>query len=250
DKMTLLAPPAFKIKDERQREWRTRYKVASYHWSPDATQILFDVQGQLWTYALSNGVGVRISSSAEPSLDPKYSPDGKKVSFVRKHNLMVQNLGEAFQLPLTRDQDENVLDGEVDWVYAEELDVRSNYFWSPDSKQIVYLQMNETPVPSYPIIDYLPTHPTVEREKYPKAGDPNPVVRLGVVKANGGKTNWITLPIQRLEPDATGKRPREARDFYVPRFGWVKNGIVWAEVLSRLQDQLDLYFIDVSSGRS
>lgn len=250
EKMGLLAPSMLKIKDERTREWRTRYKVAQYHWSPDGNQIMFDAQGQLWLYTLSNGVAVRISSTAEPSLDPKFSPDGKKISFVRKHNLIVQNLGETFQMPLTRDQDENVLNGEVDWVYAEELDVRSNYFWSPDSKQIVYLQMNETPVPSYPITDFLPTHPTVEREKYPKAGDPNPVVRLGVVSAHGGKTSWITLPIQRSEADSTGKRPREAKDFYIPRFGWLKNGIVWAQVLDRLQDTLELYFVDVANGHS
>ncbi len=250
EKMNLLAPSDLKIKNERERERRTRYKVAHYHWAPDGEDILFDAQGQLWLYSLKQRVGVQISTSGDPSLDPKFSPDGSRVAFIRKHNLMIHNMGERAEVPLTRDTDDNVLNGEVDWVYQEELDVRSNYFWSPDSKQIVYLQMNETPVPTYPIIDYLPTHPTVEREKYPKAGDPNPVVRLGVVKANGGKTSWITLPIQRLEPDATGKRPREAKDFYIPRFGWVKNGIVWAEVLSRLQDQLDLYFIDTSSGRS
>jgi dipeptidyl-peptidase-4 len=250
EKMNLLAPSDLKIKNERERERRTRYRVAHYHWAPDAQDILFDAQGQLWLYSLEKRVGVQIISSGDPSLDPKFSPDGGRVAYIRKHNLMIHNLGERAEIPLTRDTDENVLNGEVDWVYQEELDVRSNYFWSPDSKQIVYLQMNETPVPTYPIVDYLPTHPTVEREKYPKAGDPNPVVRLGVVKANGGKTNWITLPVQRLEPDATGKRSREAKDFYIPRFGWVKNGVVWAEVLSRLQDQLDLYFIDVSSGRS
>ena len=250
DKMNLLAPPAFKIKDERQREWRTRYKVAPYHWSPDASQILFDAHGQLWLYTLSNGVAVRVSSTADPSVDPKFSPDGKKISFVRKHNLYVQNLGETQQVQLTRDTDENVLNGEVDWVYAEELDARSNYFWSPDGKDILYLQMNETPVPSYPITDFLPTHPTVEREKYPKAGDPNPVVHLGVVHAGGGKTNWLVLPIQRSEPDPTGKRPREAKDFYIPRFGWLKSGIAWVQVLDRLQDQLDLYFINVSNGHS
>ena len=250
DKMNLLAPPAFKIKDERQREWRTRYKVTPYHWSPDASQILFDAHGQLWLYTLSNGVAVRVSSTADPSVDPKFSPDGKKISFVRKHNLYVQNLGETQQVQLTRDTDENVLNGEVDWVYAEELDARSNYFWSPDGIDILYLQMNETPVPSYPITDFLPTHPTVEREKYPKAGDPNPVVHLGVVHAGGGKTNWLVLPIQRSEPDPTGKRPREAKDFYIPRFGWLKSGIAWVQVLDRLQDQLDLYFINVSNGHS
>lgn len=250
EKLNLLAPSDLKIKNERERERRTRYKVAHYHWSPDGHSILFDAQGQLWLYSLATHTAVQIAASGDPTIDPKFSPDGKKISFVRKHNLVVHDLGERFETPLTHDQDENVLSGEVDWVYAEELDVRSNYYWSPDGKQIVYLQMNETPVPTYPITDYLPTHPTVDRQKYPKAGDPNPIVRLGIVNAKGGKTSWIALPIQRSEADATGRRPREARDFYIPRFGWLKNGIVWAQVLDRLQDELDLYFIDASSGHS
>ena len=60
---------------------------------------------------------------------------------------------------LTKDTGDEFLNGEVDWVYAEELAVRSNYFWSPDSKQIVFLQMDETRVPTYPITDWMPTHP-------------------------------------------------------------------------------------------
>ncbi len=77
----------------------------------------------------------------------------------------------------------NLLNGEVDWVYEEELYTRSNYFWSPDGKQIAFLQMNEKEVPTYPITDWMPTHPTVDQEKYPQPGDPNPKVRLGVVSS-------------------------------------------------------------------
>jgi dipeptidyl-peptidase-4 len=250
EKLNLLVPSDSKIKNEREKERRTRYGVARYHWSPSGNEILFDAQGQLWLYSLATGTAVQATSSGEPVVDPKFSPDGKKLSFIRKHNLVVHDFAEHFDVSLTRDQDENVLNGEVDWVYAEELDARSNYSWSPDSKQIVYLQMNETPVPTYPITDFLPTHPSVDRQKYPKAGDPNPVVRLGVVNAKGGKTSWIVLPIQRSEQDVSGKRPREAKDFYIPRFGWIKNGIVWAQVLNRLQNELDLYFIDTASGHS
>ena len=111
---------------------------------------------------------------------------------------------------LTDDTDENLLNGEVDWVYAEELGVRGNYFWSPDSKEIAFLQMNEKQVPTYPITDWLPTHPKVEQEKYPKVGDPNPEVRLGVVSAEGGKPKWISLT--------------KDTEIYIPRFGWVREG--------------------------
>jgi Dipeptidyl peptidase IV (DPP IV) N-terminal region len=58
----------------------------------------------------------------------------------------------------------------VDWVYPEELSVRSNYFWSPDGKSIVFLHMDETRVPTYPNTDWMPTHPTVDMEQYPQAG--------------------------------------------------------------------------------
>ncbi|MGH9492939.1 MAG: S9 family peptidase [Terriglobales bacterium] len=251
EKLAGLAPPARQLKDDRERERRSRYSVASYHWAPDSQHLLFDSNGQLWYFSLQTGTAVQVTSSPEPSGDPKFSPDGRRLAYVRKHNLYVRRLDKDRERPLTRDQDEAVLNGEVDWVYAEELDVRSNYFWSPGGNSIAFLQMNETPVPGYPITDFLPTHPTVDFQKYPKAGDPNPAVRVGVVDTSTGKSlKWITLPPQQREPDEAGTRPREAKDLYIPRFGWVREGLLWAQVLNRAQDRLDLYFVDLASGRS
>ena len=235
-KLASLAPDATKIKDEREKERVTRYNVAAYMWSPDSKYLLFDSSGQLWIYSLENGVAVQFTSSPDASEDPKFSPDGKHVAYLRKHNLYVQPLEAPNGHELTEDTDDNILNGEVDWVYAEELSVRGNYFWSPDSKEIAFLQMNEKQVPTYPITDWLPTHPKVEQEKYPKAGDPNPEVRLGVVSAKGGKPKWISLT--------------KDTDIYIPRFGWVREGILWAQVLNRAQDTMDLYFIDAKSGHS
>ena len=113
--------------------------------------------------------------------------------------------------------------------------VRSNYFWSPDSKEIVFLHMDESKVPIYPITDWLPTHPNVDNEKYPKVGDPNPVVKLGVVDVDKGKVRWISLTTDE--------------DSYIPRFGWVREGVIWAEVLNRTEDKLDLYFVDAKIGQ-
>ena len=106
------------------------------------------------------------------------------MAYVRKHNLYVRPVSGKDEKQLTKDTGDNLFNGDIDWVYAEELGVRSNYFWSPDSKEIVFLHMDETKVPTYPITDWLPTHPNVENEKYPKVGDPNPVVKLGVVDAD------------------------------------------------------------------
>src|SRR5438270_2402981 len=236
-KLALLSPPLSTIKDEREKERLSRYQVAAYVWSPDSKQLLFDSRGQLWLYNVENGTAVQFTSAPEPSQDPKFSSDGSHVSYVRKHNLYVRSLaGDKGERQLTKDKDDNLLNGEVDWVYAEELSVRSNYFWSPDNREIVFLQMDETQVPTYPITDWLPTHPKVDPEKYPKAGDPNPAVRLGVVGADGGKIKWISLT--------------KENDIYIPRFGWVGPGVMWAEVLNRAQDRMDLYFIDAHSGKS
>ncbi len=248
-KLATLAPPVEKIKDEREIERINRYHVDPYHWAPDSKHLLFVPQGQLWLYSLETGTAVQLSASPDPNGDPKFSPDGARLAYVRKHNLYVRHLSSDTETQLTRDKDDkdnkdkdekkkdaNLLNGEVDWVYAEELGVRSNYFWSPDSKSIVFLRMDETRVPTYPITDWMPTHPTVDMEKYPKAGDPNPVVRLGVVGASGGDIKWISLT--------------DDADAYIPRFGWVRDGVLWAEVLNRAQDDLDLYFIDARSGRS
>jgi dipeptidyl-peptidase-4 len=235
-KLATLAPPVGKIQDEREKERLTRYSVASYLWSPDSKHLLFDSRGQLWLYSLENGVALQFTSNPEPSVDPKFSPDGSHVAYVRKHNLYIQPISGKKEKRLTQDTDENILNGEVDWVYAEELEVRSNYFWSPDGSQVAFLQMDETRVPTYPITDWMPANPKVEMEKYPKPGDPNPSVRLGIVNASGGRTRWISLSD---EPEV-----------YVPRFGWLRNGWVWAQVLNRKQDHLDLYFVDTKSGRS
>ncbi len=255
-KLSQLAPPASKIHDEREKERLMRYDVAAYSWSPDSQHLLFDSQGQLWYYSLDTRTAVPLTSSPDPSEDPKFSPDGKRLAYVRKHNLYVHPVsGEEGERPLTRDEKEkdkdkdkdrdrggdkdkedNILNGEVDWVYAEELAVRSNFFWSPEGRDIIFLQMDESRVPTYPITDWLPTHPRVEQEKYPKAGDLNPSVRLGVVGSNGGKVRWIKLT--------------DDDDTYVPRFGWIREGWAWAQVLNRKQDVMDLYFIDAKSGKT
>jgi dipeptidyl-peptidase-4 len=237
-KLASLAPDASKVKDERERERLTRYHVAAYLWAPDSNRLIFDSQGQLWLYDLGTATAVQFTSAPDPSGDPKFSPDGNRVAYTRKHNLYVQPVSGKGETQLTRDTSDNLFNGDIDWVYSEELGVRSNYFWSPDSRQIVFLHMDETKVPTYPLVNLIPTHPTVDDEKYPKVGDANPEVKLGVVEADKGKSKvrWISLTT-----DA---------EAYIPRFGWVRDGVIWAEVLNRTEDKLDLYFVDAKSGKS
>ena len=235
-KLASLAPDYNKVKDEREKERLMRYHVAAYLWAPDSKHLIFDSQGQLWLFDLATSTAVQFTSAPDPSGDPKFSPDGSHVSYVRKHNLYVRPVSGKSERQLTRDTEENLFNGDIDWVYAEELAVRSNYFWSPDSKEMVFLHMDESKVPTYPLVNLIPTHPTVDNEKYPKVGDANPVVKLGVIDADKGKVRWISVTD---DPEA-----------YIPRFGWVRPGIIWVEVLNRNQDKLDLYFADAKSGKS
>ncbi len=236
EKLAALDPDVNKVKNEREKERRTRYHVAAYLWAPDSKHLIFDSQGQLWLYDLGSETAVQFTSAADPSGDPKFSPDGDHVAYVRKHNLYVRPISGNSERQLTHDTGDSLFNGDIDWVYAEELAARSNYFWSPDSKEIAFLHMDEANVPVYPITDWLPTHPSVDNEKYPKVGDPNPVVKLGVVDPEKGKVRWISL-----NTDA---------ESYIPRFGWVTGGVIWAEVLNRTEDKLDLYFVDAKSGKS
>jgi len=225
---------------EQDRDHRSRYGMASYTWAPDAKHLLFDTNGRLWLYDLRNGTGLEIGASGQASGDdPKFSPNGESISFIRGHGLAVIHLKTPGTpaIAVAAAPNETTLNGEVDWVYQEELDVRSNYFWAPDSKRLAFLQMNEADVPKYPLTDWIPTHATVAEQRYPSAGDPNPAVRVGVVSAQGGKTVWVKLPIV-------------AGQDYIPRFGWADARTVWVETLTRDHQHKAIWLADASTGES
>ena len=229
---------------ERDRDHRERYGMASYVWAPDSEHILFDSNGRLWLYNLHDGIGFEMGFAGIGSGDdPKFSPDASCISFVRDHGLAVIRLHDPGTPTSTlapapgkaADGSQPALNGEVDWVYEEELGTRSNYFWSPDSKNLAYLQSDESAVPQYPLTDWIPKHALVDWQRYPQPGDANPTVRVGVVSAKGGKTIWVKLPMEEGED-------------YVPRFGWVDNRTLWVETLSRDQRHRRLYFADAAGG--
>ncbi len=142
---------------------------------------------------------------------------------------------------LTQGGSDTLLNGRLDWVYTEELNSRSAqaFAWSPDSKAIAYLQLDQSRVPTFPIVDFLPVRNEVEWQRYPKAGAPNSVVRLGVV----GIARDGTPGPERLvsfEPD----------DVYVlPQLGWTADSRhVAFQHMNRAQDQLELRLLPVPSS--
>jgi dipeptidyl-peptidase-4 len=233
-----LAPLLTKGGTEQDRDHRNRYGAASYEWSPDSGHLLFDSDGHMWLYDLHSGVGLQMGfSGAASGDDPKFSPDGSAISFIRDHGLAVIRLKDP-GMPtgmVAPAPNPSIYVGQVDWVYEEELDVRSNYFWSPDSKNLAFVEMNESQVPEYPLTDWIPVHASVADQHYPQPGDANPDVRVGVVSAHGGRASWIHLPI-------------EPGQDYVPRFGWVNDKTLWIETLSRDHKHRKVFFGDPGTG--
>jgi dipeptidyl-peptidase-4 len=230
--------------NEKDRDHRDRYSMSAYLWASDSKHLLLDKGGRLWLYDIAAGTGTLVVDTGSGSGDdPKFSPDSKSVSYLRDHNLYVHPVAgdgarETALTTIGRDVvPDSLLNGEVDWVYLEELDVRSNYFWSPDSSAIAYLQADELRVPQYPIEDWIPTHATLDGQRYPQPGDPNPAVRIGVVPATGGATRWIDLPFS-------------AGNDYIPRFGWIDANTLYIEAMTRDQKTLNFYFADAKTGQS
>jgi dipeptidyl-peptidase-4 len=225
--------------NEKDADHRSRYNMSSFLWADDSKHLLLDQGGKLWLYDIAAGTGVLVvDTGAGSGDDPKFSPDAKQVSYLRNHNLYVHPVADAGakETALTNDSAATLLNGEVDWVYLEELDVRSNYFWSPDSSAIAYLQADEVKVPEYPISDFIPLHATIDQQRYPQPGDPNPAVRVGIVPVAGGATKWIDLPFS-------------PGNDYIPRFGWVDVHTVYIETMKRSQKERSLYLADTLTGQ-
>ncbi len=142
--------------------------------------------------------------------------------------------GEPRQL--TRGGTEELRNGELDWVYPEELDLETAYWWSPDSSKIAFLQLDERPVEKYPLVDALSYGGELTEERYPVAGSPNPVARVGVVDVAGGDVRWMDTG-----GDATA---------LLARVEWLPDSRrVAIERLNRVQNHLDLLFADAATGK-
>ena len=155
---------------------------------------------------------------------------------MRDSNLWVASTATGEAQPLTTGGSEELLKGQLDWLYPEEFDCQTAYWWSPDSSKIAYYEMDERPVTRYPILDMSSPLGAMVYTRYPQAGESNPIVRVGVVAVTGGETKWMD----------TGADT----DVYLPRVVWLADSRrVAIERLNRAQNQLDLLFCDASTRR-
>jgi len=232
------ALPGVSAADARQLSGRGNYNL-----NPAETAVLINWANDLFYYEFGSDRAVRLTSTPEPEVGEGFSPDGRMIGFVRENNLYVEDLSmQRRERALTRDGSAKILNGRLDWVYQEELYGRGNfgaYWWSPDSTTIAFIRFDETPVPEFTVVDHIPTYQNVEVTSYPKAGAPNPIVKLGVVNASGGDIRWVDT--YKYQP----------ADFLLSRVAWSpdsKNVVFQAQ--NREQTFLDVNFADARDGKS
>jgi dipeptidyl-peptidase-4 len=163
---------------------------------PSQNRILLEFTNDLYLYEVAAAQVFRLTRSPQPEEQPSFSPDGQFVAFIRDHDIHVVDVEDRREYTLTSNGTDVIRNGLLDWVYQEEIYGRGDfqgYWWSPDSSRIAYLQLDDTDVPNYTVIDHIPYHPEVEEWRYPKSGDPNPVVSLGIVRSSGGQTTWVDI---------------------------------------------------------
>jgi dipeptidyl-peptidase-4 len=237
EQLSRLAPSTEQAtRDERERERLRRYSVAAYLWAPDSKAILFTSAGRLYLFDLASGESRPLAPARSGVRDPKFSPDGRWVSFLLRHDIWVVPAEGGTERPLTTGATDTLFHGDLDWVYPEEFAIRSGYAWSPDSLRIAFLEIDQSRVPTYPITDLISLDPSVDFQRYPRAGDPNPQVRLGIMEVkNAGRRNARTVWVKRT-------------DEYLPRFAWVNPSRLAVQLLNRAQTERQLVFADVQDG--
>jgi len=214
-----------------------RRAPAQYQWAPDGAAILFQGPTALAWLDLKSQAARTLVSGKAALADPKISPDGKFVSFVRNHNLWLVNLADGKERAITQGGTEEIRKGELDWVYPEELEIKTAYWWSPDSSTIAYLEMDEREVPQYPLVDFSSPSGEAELERYPVVGGANPVVRVLVVSVQGGEPRVMD----------TGTET----DIYIPRVNWLNDSKhIAIQRLNRAQNTLDLLITNAATGKT
>jgi dipeptidyl-peptidase-4 len=219
-------------------QWQNRrVDKAGPQWFADNKRLLIPEPNELDIAELGQAAPVDTFKGIGVDNVPALSPDGTAVLFRRSGNLYVLTLASRKIERLTFDATSEVRNGQLDWVYPEELDLGTAFWWAPDSKRIAYMQFDVGQEFLYPHADLLSMRAVFEPQRYPQAGTPNAAVKVGVVSRYGGKTNWLQLAAKS--------------DDLIARVQWLPNSEqVAVEKLNRLQNRLDLVIADAAGSAS
>jgi dipeptidyl aminopeptidase/acylaminoacyl peptidase len=209
-----------------------------FNMNPQASGALFEYDNDLYYATFNGATAVRLTKTPGREELASFSPDGRFVAFVRDNNLYVVDIATQTERALTTDGSALVLNAKADWVYEEEVFNRTAkaYWWSPDSTAIAFIRYDDTPVHKFTVVDHIPVRQTVESEAYPKAGDPNPLVKLGLVSIGGGSVQWVDLSNYS---DTSS---------LILRAGWTAEGNVYFYVTDRAQTWFDFCTVSRNGG--
>ncbi|WP_082648112.1 S9 family peptidase [Lysobacter antibioticus] len=237
--------PGAEVLSDAEKARRERQRIAAlsgivdYQWSPDGKRLLFPLGGELYLYDLgkSGKAAVRKLTHGEGfATDPKLSPKGGYVSFVRERNLWVIDLADGKATQLTRDGSDTIGNGVAEFVADEEMDRHTGYWWAPDDSAIAYARIDESPVPVQKRYEVYPDRTDVVEQRYPAAGDANVGVRL-LVAAIGANAAPREIDL--------GKNP----DIYLARVDWRDAQHLTFQRQSRDQHLLELIETDLGNGK-
>jgi dipeptidyl-peptidase-4 len=223
--------------EEKARRERMRTAslsgILSYSWSPDGKQLLVPIAGDLYLVDAANPDQARKVASGNVT-DPKISPKGRYVSFVRDQNLVVIDLASGKERQLTSDGKGTIHNGEAEFVAQEEMDQKTGYYWAPDDSAIAYRRFDEAQVPVARRFEIFADRTEVIDQRYPAAGDPNVLIDLMIVDPASGAQKKVDLGAEK--------------DIYLVRADWSTDGktLVYQRQ-SRDQKRLDLVAVDAAT---
>jgi dipeptidyl-peptidase-4 len=205
----------------------------------DYEKYIIRFQNTLYFFSARTKLVKKLTDSESTEKNPTFSPDGRYIAFTRERDLYMIDIESGTEKRLTSDGSDLVYNGYASWIYYEEiLGRRSRYkafWWSPDSKMIAFLRFDDSPVPEFPIYHHDGIRGHLKIQRYPKAGDPNPSVKLGVVHLRDHSIQWLET--------------NEDEDNYIAWPFWTVDGknILYQRV-NRDQDTIHIYKSDPISA--
>jgi dipeptidyl-peptidase 4 len=224
------------VGEKRGRDWAE----GRLNFDKERRGAYFNHENDLYYASVDGSLACRLTSTPEAEELAAFSPDGEFVAFVRENDLYVVDVRTQTERRLTEGGTDKLRNGKADWVYYEEVFSRSErtYWWSPDSARLALLQIDSSPVRPYPLVDDLPEDREVEYAPFPKPGQPNPNVRIGIVSAAGGSVRWADLG--EYTPAS----------FLVTGAGWMPDSsAAYCYIQNRTQTWLDFCTVGKDGGK-